>query len=138
MTLRCAEIQVTAQELERSGYTVVDLGLLTLRDTDPRRFDMADMRVADLIGPCLFIIESQTDRSANIQPFGSYVNEPTNSRMQYNIGPARLLPVQEQIAIEVPLSDSWFPYLGLIVTPTLAPTVGNVHALAIYIRRPCQ
>ena len=138
MTLRCDEIQVTSQELERLGYTVVDLGLLTLRGIDPRRFDLADMRIADRQGPCLFIIESQTNRDANIQPFGSYVSEPTNSRVQYNIGPARLLPVQEQIAIEVPLTDSWFPYLGLIVTPTLAPSMGNVHALAVYIRRVCQ
>ena len=138
MTLRCAGLlEVTPDELERAGYTVFDMGYLIIRDTEAHSWDLADMRTAERVGPCLFIVESQIDRASTIQPFGSYVDSPTSSRMQYEIGPGRNLPSQEQIAIEVPLTDSWFPWLGLTVTPLLGPSMGNVHARAIYIRRSC-
>lgn len=138
MTLRCDLLTVTAQELECLGYTVFDMGLLSIRDTDPHDFDLADLRVADRVGTCLFIIESQMNQVALVQPFGSRVEGPASDRMQYNIGIARSLPVQEQIAISVPLNDSWFPWMGLAVTPAQAPSQGNVHATAIYIRRVCK
>lgn len=137
-TLRCAELLgVTPDELERAGYTVFDMGFLSIRDAEAHRWELADLRTAERVGPCLFIIESQINQASTIQPFGSYVDSPTSDRMQYNIGPGRPLPSQEQIAIEVPLTDSWFPWLGLTVTPTLPPSAGNVHARAIYIRRSC-
>ena len=139
MTLGCAGLlELSSTDLDRLGYTVFDMGVIPIRDTQVHSFNLADMRIAEHIGPCLFIIESQIDEAANVQPFGSHVESPPSDALRYNIGPARSLPSREQIAIEVPLADSWFPYLGMSVTSLIAPTTGNVHTRAIYInRRPC-
>lgn len=136
MTLRCAaSLELGPGELERLGYTVLDLGYLTIRDSLAHTFLLADLRVAECGCPCVFIIESQINEPATVQPFGSQVELPSLDKQQHAIGPARPLAAQEEISITIPLADSWFPYLGLTVTPTLAPTVGNVHARAIYTRR---
>ena len=129
-----ALLGATSEELERLGFTSFDMGLLTMREAETRTFELVDLRIADQTGTCLFIVESQTNQAATVQPFGSRVEMPGSDRMQYEIGPARALPVREQIAIEVPLADSWFPYLGLSVTFVLGPTLGNVHATAIFIK----
>lgn len=136
MTLQCtALLELTSADLEHLGYTVADLGLISLRDVLAHNFLLADLRIAECNCPCVFIIESQMNEAATVQPFGSQVAEPSLSKQQHNIGPARALAVQEEISITVPLNDSWFPYLGLAVTATLAPSQGNVHARAIYNRR---
>ena len=139
MVLRCAgQLEISSAELEACGYTEFDMGVLTLRDTLAHNFDLADLRIAEQIGTCLFIIESFTDRVISIQPFGAKVQQPGSTQMQYNIGVARSLPVREQIAIEVPLNDSWFPWMGLAATPALAPSTGSMHAQAVYFRKRCR
>lgn len=136
MMIRCInDLGPSSEELERLGYTVFDLGLISIRDTDVHSFNLADLRIAECNCPCVFIIESQIDQAATIQPFGSQVDSPSSNKQRHNIGPARPLASQEEISITVPLADSWFPWLGLTVTPIFAPTTGNVHARAIYIRR---
>ena len=136
MTLYCGERQELGPgELERLGYTVLDMGFITIRDAVAHTFLLADLRVAECGCPCLFIIESQINQAATVQPFGSQMEEPSLDKQMHNIGPARSLASQEEISITVPLTDSWFPWMGLTLTPTLPPTSGNVHARAIYIRR---
>ena len=136
MVLRCAGVQeLTQGDLDRLGFTVVDMSFIPIRDVLPHRFDLVDMRIGECGCPCLFIIESQIDSAATVQPFGSQIADPSLAKAQHPIGPARPLPVQDEITITIPLADSWFPYLGLTVTAALAPTAGNVHARAIYIQR---
>lgn len=128
-------LELSSVDLERLGYTVADLGIITIRDILSHSFLLADLRVAECGCPCVFVIESQMNAAAIVQPFGSQVEVPSLDKQQHNIGPSRALPVRDEITITIPLSDSWFPYLGLAVTATLAPSQGNVHARAIYIRR---
>ena len=139
MVLRLAQqLGVSFAELEACGYTEFDMGVLTLRDTDAHNFSLVDLRIAEQIGTCLFIIESLTDRVISIQPFGAKVEGPGSTQMQYNIGAPRTLPVREQIAIQVTLDDSWFPWMGLAATPALAPSTGSIHAQATYFRKRCR
>lgn len=136
--LRCPSLlEITPDELNRLGYTVFNMGNIEMRDLLAHNFSLADLRTADRVSTCLFIIESQMDVDSLVRPFGSHVENPSLLKQQYNIGPARSLPTQEEIAIQVPLDDSWFPWMGLAVTPLELPTGGNVHATAIYIRRAC-
>ena len=129
-------VKLSQLDLERHGFVSFNMGFLTIREDETRSIDMADLRIAAQTSASLFIIESQTDQAATIQPFGSQMEIP-ESRQQYNIGPARALPAGEQMAIKVPLGDdSWFPFMGLSVEFALPPTRGNVHATAIYINKP--
>ena len=130
-------VRLSQLDLERHGFVAFNMGFLTIREDETRSFDLADLRIADQTSACLFIIESQTDQAATVQPFGGQMENPGSDRQQYNIGPARALPAGEQVAIKVPLGDdSWFPFMGLSVTFALPPTRGNVHATAIYINKP--
>ena len=138
MVLHCPDLQeITAEELERLGYTVFNMGNVQMRDVLAHNLTLADLRTADRVSTCLFIIESQMDVGAMVQPFGSYVESPSLLKQQYNIGPPRSLPTQQEIAIQVPLDDSWFPWLGLAISPLALSASGNVRGTAIYIRRAC-
>ena len=120
--------------------SIVEFATANLRAVSPRSIDpvrlgtLVDVMLAERRGPVTLVVQSTLDQDALVQPFASYVEEPDSLSSQFNIGVARNVPARQQIAIGVDLSTGWLDFIGVIVTPVGAPTIGSVTVTARFQR----
>ena len=107
---------------------VENCGEVVPRDTDSHALKSYNAGLTDRM---VIVLESSLDQAATVQIFGSPRNN-AEAAVRYDIGDPINLPAGMNASIPINLDDHWHPWIGMLVTPMVAPTsgrvLGTVHA----------
>ena len=119
---------------QRLYMASVDCGVHVCRAVDIHYLTLCDMHLANLQGMLVLYAVNTMDMDIEVQAIGSEYLQPSNDMQVYEIDAWLPVPAKDQATINVDLSKSWFPWMGLRMRMSMIANEGALTVRARYQR----
>ena len=121
---------------QRLYHQVDDLGVFELRSVTPRISKLSDLRLVNQTGLLIFFVVTSLDADVTVQVVGADTPDPSLSQLHIGsmLGANTPIAQRDQKSVIVPMRDNGYPWMGLLITPGAAPSVGSIQVRSSYQR----